>query len=75
MRFDGSAGMRPSAQARRHVYTRLAEMLGTDLAEEAWMFDGITDEPDQRRLLKAIRAVAAEMARKGAMPKRSEEHG
>jgi hypothetical protein len=70
MKFDGSSGFRPSAEARRYVYAVLGAMLEHELSEarnfnhDGWMFGGIEDEADRRRLTKAINLVRDEMRRK-----------
>jgi hypothetical protein len=65
-RFTGQSGLRPQTEARRYVYLVLASMLARELEDdEGWMFGGIEDESDRRRLGKAIRAVRVEMKRKG----------
>lgn len=69
LKFDGSRGWKPQAEARRYVYSVLVAMLDHEVSSypenvEGWMFGGIDNEFDRRRLEKAIRAVQAEMLRK-----------
>lgn len=65
LQFNGRDGLRPQAQARRYVYRVLFAMLDHELTErDGWMFGGIEQEPDQRRLTKAIEAVKKEIKRK-----------
>ena len=72
LKFNGSSGRRPSAEARSYVYAVLASALETDLGDpEGWMRGGIEEEPDERRVFKAARAVIKELRRK-ATPKRGE---
>lgn len=64
--FDGSSGRRPQSEARSYVYRVLVAMLDHEITTDAneWMFGGVENEPDQRRIKKAIRAVQAELRRK-----------
>lgn len=67
--FTGSQGRRPQTEARRYVYAILAKMLSDELRQGdehggGWMFGGVEDEVDLRRLKKAIKAVRSEMQRK-----------
>ncbi len=67
--FSGSSGLKPQAEARRYVYAVLVSMLAEEIREgndrgEGWMFGGVDDPFDRRRLFKAIKAVASEMRRK-----------
>ena len=67
MIFDGGSGRRPSAEARRYVYGVLAQILDNELGpdeKEGWIFGGVEDELDRRRLTKAVKAVQKEMRRK-----------
>ena len=65
LKFSGASGQRPQTEARRYVYAVLSAMLDHELCEpEGWMFGGIEQEPDERRVRKAIKAVRAEMLRK-----------
>jgi hypothetical protein len=66
MMFDGSSGRRPSAEARRYVYMVLATSLDVDLQDpDGWMFGGMENEVDRRRVRKAAVLVIAELQRKG----------
>lgn len=66
LKFDGSSGRKPSAEARRYIYRVLATALETDMRDhEGWMRDGITNDFDLRRLRKAAKLVVAELIRKG----------
>lgn len=67
LKFKGADGRKPSTEARRYVYALLVPMLEHELRDEArhgWMFGGIDEEPDKRRLRKAIKAVMVEMRKK-----------
>lgn len=67
LKFDGASGLKPQTQARRYVYRIMVTMLENELESnerDGWMFGGIEQEPDVRRLTKAIKEVAAEMFRK-----------
>lgn len=65
MKFDGSSGKRPSAEARRYVYAVAASSLETDLTDpEGWLLGGLDDEVDRRRVKRETRKVAAELRRK-----------
>lgn len=69
--FNGSSGRTYQYEARRYVYRMLIPMLKNELRPEesgGWMFGGITQEPDLRRLRKAIKAVIKEMQRKTGDP-------
>lgn len=67
MKFDGSSGRKPSAEARRYVYNVLATSIETDLGDhEGWLFGGLDDEVDRRRVKKAAKLVVAELLRKGS---------
>jgi len=64
-KFNGASGRKPQAEARRYVYAVLVAVLNNEFNErDGWMFGGIEDEFDRRRLTKAIKAVAVEMLRK-----------
>jgi hypothetical protein len=66
MKFDGSSGRKPSAEARRYVYAVLATIIDNDMnGEQQWFLGGIDDDADRRRVRKAAKAVEAEMIRKG----------
>lgn len=63
MRFNGSSGKRPSAEARRYIYSRLASILRTSLNDDtSWINE--FDEFDRRRLRRAAKLVAEELRRK-----------
>ena len=65
MRFDGSSGRRPDAEARKYVYAVLASSLVSDLIDpDGWVFGGIEDEEDKRRLRRVAKAVVEELRRK-----------
>jgi len=73
MKFNGDGrgrhGRKPNTEARRYVYAILVPMLEHELnsdQRDGWMFGGIEEEPDQRRLRKAIKAVMVEMRRKAS---------
>lgn len=68
LKFNSDAGRKPQTEARRYVYRVLGAMLDYELNPEernGWMFGGIDQEPDQRRLRKAIEAVKKELLSKG----------
>jgi len=68
MKFTSANG-RPSKAARRYVYNVLVAMLAHELTDhEGWMFGGIDNDCDRRRLKNAILAVKVEMAKKAAKP-------
>lgn len=64
MRFDGKSGMKPSAQARRYIYTTLANFLEDDVTSDGWMLGPLDDEFDRRRVRNEARKVVAELRRK-----------
>lgn len=67
LRFSGSTGRQPQAEARRYVYNVMCAMLANEFSpdqRDGWMFGGIEYEADLRRLKKALRAVMAELRRK-----------
>lgn len=67
MKFDGSSGRRPSAEARSYVYRVLAASLETDLVDrDGWMFGGIENDADRRRVRRAAEKVIKELLSKGA---------
>lgn len=72
LRFNSNDGRKPQTEARRYVYNVIAAMLENEFNEpdcyDGWMFGGIEQEPDRRRLTKAIKSVIAEMLRKGRGP-------
>lgn len=66
-KFDGSSGMKPSAEARRYIYRVMATALDTDMTDdEGWVFGGIDCEFDRRRLREAAKRVRADLLRKGS---------
>lgn len=68
MKFTNSNGRKPQTEARKYVYNVLSQMLECELSpdeNEGWMFGGIEDDFDRRRLKKAIKAVISELKRKG----------
>ncbi len=68
MMFDGSSGMKPSAEARRYIYRVLAAAVETDIRDrDGWILGGVDNEFDERRLRKEAKKVAAELLRKGAL--------
>jgi len=72
LKFSGASGRKPQTPARRYVYRVLARMLDPQLWDDSsmgrWMLDGLDEEPDRRRVIKAMRAVRAELERKGNAP-------
>ena len=68
LRFNGASGRKPQTEARLYVYSVMVAMLENEFNApdntEGWMFGGIENDFDRRRLTKAIKAVAAEMTRK-----------
>lgn len=68
MKFTNSNGRKPQTEVRKYVYNVLSQMLERELSpdeNEGWMFGGIEDDFDRRRLKKAIKAVISELRRKG----------
>lgn len=67
MKFDGSSGRRPSAEARRYVYVSIAATLEAD---PNWVLNHLQDEEldefDIRRIEKEVRKVARELRAKAA---------
>lgn len=70
MRFDGKSGMKPIAEARRHVLRTLANFLEDDLTSDAWVLGPLDDEFDRRRarneaqkIVKALRRQAEKKPR------------
>jgi hypothetical protein len=65
--FNSENGRKPQTEARRYVYKIIASFIDNELTHEGarWFLDGVEQEPDQRRVRKALRAVRAEMLRKG----------
>lgn len=69
LRFDGSSGRKPSAEARRYVYGILAAILEHELTDaDGWVFGGIELDADRRRLVRAVRLVRDELRRKQLAP-------
>ena len=68
LKFDGSSGQLPSAEARRYVYRVLASCLEDDVqhAAEGWVFGGLENEFDRRRAKRAAELVIKELRKKGA---------
>jgi hypothetical protein len=67
LKFNGSSGRKPQAEARRYVYRMLSTVLDLAIQNgDGWLFDNVEREPDQRRLLKAVHAVRKELEMKGA---------
>lgn len=65
MKFDGSSGRRPSAEARRYIYAILVAMISNDMEDpDGWIRGGIDCEFDTRRLKNEAKKVAREMRRK-----------
>jgi hypothetical protein len=62
LEFNSRDGRKPQTEARRYVYRVLATVLVED---PRWFYEGIEQEPDRRRLKKAMAAVRAELLRKG----------
>lgn len=64
-RFDGSTGLQPQAEARRYVYGVLWAMLDNEHpGDGGWIYGGIENKLDVRRLKKAVAAVQKELLRK-----------
>lgn len=63
--FTGASGLRPQAEARRYVYGIIRLMLGSEQpGDGGWIYGGMENECDVRRLKKAVAAVRKEMLRK-----------
>jgi hypothetical protein len=70
MKFDGSSGRKPSAEARRYVYAVLASCLADDMTDRGgWVFGGIDSDFDRRRLIRAGQLVVKELLRKSGQVK------
>jgi hypothetical protein len=71
VKFDGSSGKKPSTEARRYVDAVLWSMLEAELEaaerEHTWMFGGLDDEVDRRRVRAAIRRVQTALQRKASL--------
>lgn len=66
--FNENNGRTSEAEAKRYVYRILSRMLIQELHPDehgGWMFGGIEEESDKRKLRRAIKIVIAEMDRKG----------
>lgn len=74
MKFDGSSGRRPSAEARRYIYRCLASTLQNDAGDlsAGYLFDEEDlEEVDIRRLKKEAQKVIHELRVKaGLIPPR-----
>jgi hypothetical protein len=68
MKFSGSSGRRPAAEARRYIYLTLATILEADLdARAGWTSEDVDlNEADIRRVEKEGRKVIEELRRKAA---------
>lgn len=63
--FTGASGMKPQTEARRYVYGIIWAMLNNEHAGDGgWIYGGVENEFDVRRLEKAVAAVQKEMLRK-----------
>lgn len=69
LRFDGKS-RKPSAQARRYIYERLAVMLKEDMYQHpppdggSFVLRHIDNEFDERRVRKEAQKVISELHRK-----------
>jgi hypothetical protein len=64
-KFTGNSGLNPQAEARRYVYGVLWAMLDNEHSGDGgWIYGGIENEFDVRRLKKAVAAVQKELLRK-----------
>ena len=69
-RFDGKHGRKPSAQARRYIYERLAVLLKTDMCQHpapdggSFVLQHIDNEFDERRIRKEAAKIVSELHRK-----------
>lgn len=68
LRFNGESGKKPSAQARRYIYERLAVMLMDDMRDrprsDSFVLREINNEFDERRVRNEAKKVVAELERK-----------
>lgn len=70
LRFNGGNGRKPSAQARRYVYQRLAIMLKEDMYQHpppaggSFVLRHLDNEFDVRRVRKEAAKVISELSRK-----------
>ena len=68
LKFISANGRKPSAEARRYIYRVLASSLAQDMDDhDGWVFGGITNDCDRRRLVTAGKKVIAELIRKGSL--------
>lgn len=67
IKFDGSSGRKPQTEARRYIYRVMAAAIQNEVTgdRDGWIFGGMENESDRRRLLKAADKVYAELMRKG----------
>lgn len=70
LKFSGDGKTKPSTQARKYVYRVIGAMLDHQLSDntenrEGWIFGGIDNEFDRRRLTAAIKRIQLEMYKKG----------
>jgi hypothetical protein len=67
LKFTSEGGRRAQTEARRYVYRMVQAMLEHELTDsEGWVFGGIQQEPDERKLKRAVRDVMNEMGCKAA---------
>ena len=69
MRFRAEGGRKASTAARAYLYGVVASMLEAEYAtspanREGWVFGGIENDFDRRRLLKELKKLEAEMLRR-----------
>lgn len=70
LRFSGANGRKPSAQARRYIYERLAVMLKEDMYQHpspeggSFVLRHINNEFDVRRIRNEAQKVISELHRK-----------
>lgn len=70
LRFNGTNGRKPSAQARRYIYERLAVMLKEDMYQHpppeggSFVLRHIDNPFDERRVRKEALKVISELHRK-----------
>jgi hypothetical protein len=64
-KFNGSTGRTPQAEAKRHVYRTLAQVIDEELqTREGRMFAGLEHEDDTRRVRYALELIKAELTQK-----------
>lgn len=64
LKFDGSSGRRPSAEARRYVLAVVATSIDNDLGDrEGWLLGGLEEEPDRRRVRNEAKKMIARLQR------------